>query len=199
MPIQKGENPHHPKKGSTIKVEPIRDRKAIKRIKKLLADNPRNLCLFTIGINTAFRANELLSITTGQVRDLEPGDSLDLKQKKNKKYRAVVLNNNVVTAIQQHIKQSKLADEDPLFLGKRGLLTVPSVSRLVKSWCRDVGLKGNYGSHSLRKTWGYWQRMERGTAIPLLMDAFGHASQQQTLSYLGIQSTEISEIYELEL
>jgi hypothetical protein len=51
----------------------------------------------------------------------------------------------------------------------------------------------------LRKTWGYWQRLERGTAIPLLMEAFGHATQQQTLAYLGIQSNEIAAIYELEL
>ena len=45
----------------------------------------------------------------------------------------------------------------------------------------------------------YWQRLERGTAIPLLMEAFGHATQQQTLAYLGIQSNEIAAIYELEL
>ena len=38
-------------------------------------------------------------------------------------------------------------------------MTVSSVHRLVKSWCRDIGLKGNYGSHSLRKTFGYHQRL----------------------------------------
>lgn len=70
---------------------------------------------------------------------------------------------------------------------------------MVKMWCQNVGLKGNYGSHTLRKTWGYWQRLERGTAIPLLMEAFGHATQRQTLAYLGIQSDEIAQIYELEL
>jgi len=51
----------------------------------------------------------------------------------------------------------------------------------------------------LRKTWGYWQRMERGTAVPLLMEAFGHATQQQTLAYLGIQADEIAKIYDMEL
>ncbi|MBW4660296.1 MAG: hypothetical protein KME15_16595 [Drouetiella hepatica Uher 2000/2452] len=45
---------------------------------------------------------------------------------------------------------------------------------MVKGWCQDVGLKENYGSHTLRKTWKHWQRMERGTSIPLLMEAFGH-------------------------
>ena len=35
--------------------------------------------------------------------------------------------------------------------------------------------------------------------FPLLMEAFGHATQRQTLAYLGIQSDEIAQIYELEL
>jgi hypothetical protein len=40
MPFPKGQNPNHPTAGSTIKVEPIRDKKAITRIKKILADRP---------------------------------------------------------------------------------------------------------------------------------------------------------------
>ncbi len=199
MPFPKGQNPNHPPAGSTIKVEPIRDKKAIARIKKILADRPRDLCLFTLGINTAYRANELLSIKVGQVKNLRAGDVLDLKQRKTHKYRPVTLNQTAIVAIQNWLNVGQLQNEDYLFTGQRGCLTVETVSTLVKTWCRDVGLKGNYGSHTLRKTWGYWQRMERGTAIPLLMEAFGHATQQQTLAYLGIQSNEIAAIYELEL
>lgn len=199
MPFPKGQNLNHPTAGSTIKVEPIRDKKAITRIKKILADRPRDLCLFTLGINTAYRANELLSIKVGQVKNLKAGDVLDLKQRKTHKYRPVTLNPTAITAIQNWLNVGQLQTEDYLFTGQRGCLTVETVSTLVKTWCRDVGLKGNYGSHTLRKTWGYWQRMERGTAIPLLMEAFGHATQQQTLAYLGIQSNEIAAIYELEL
>lgn len=199
MPFQKGQNPNHPAAGSTIKVEPIRDKKAIARIKKVLADHPRDLCLFTLGINTAYRANELLSIRVRQVRSLNVGDVLELKQSKTHKYRPVTLNRMATSAIQTWLETSQLQDEDNLFTGQRGCLTVTTVSTMVKTWCQDVGLKGNYGSHTLRKTWGYWQRTERGTAIPLLMEAFGHATQRQTLAYLGIQSDEIAQIYELEL
>jgi integrase len=66
MAFLKGQNPHHPASGSVLKVEPIRDKKAIARIKKLLRDHPRDLCLFVVGMNTAFRANELLSLQVGQ-------------------------------------------------------------------------------------------------------------------------------------
>ncbi|MEM6866755.1 MAG: tyrosine-type recombinase/integrase [Cyanobacteria bacterium P01_C01_bin.121] len=199
MAFQKGENPHHPQPGSTIKVEPIRDKKAIKRIKTLLADHPRNYCLFVLGINTAYRANELLSLTVRQVRGLEVGDVLDIKQRKTRKYRPVTLNRSAISAIQTLVTSREVAEDDWLFTGQRGHLTTSTVSTMVKTWCKNAGLRGNYGSHTLRKTWGYWQRMDRGTAVPLLMEAFGHATQQQTLSYLGIQADEIAEIYNLEL
>jgi len=199
MPFSKGQNPHHPAKGSSTKVEPIRDKKAIKRIKKLLDDNPRDLCLFTLGINTAYRASEILSIRVGQVQHLQPGDRLELKQRKTKAYRPVQLNSLAIEAIQRLIIECNLSKDELLFMGRRGPLTVPTASRMVKTWCQHVGLNGNYGSHTLRKTWGYWQRMERGTSIPLLMVAFGHATQEQTLEYLGIEQKEIAQIYELEL
>jgi integrase len=195
-------NPNHPKKGASIKVEPIRDKKAIQRIKKLLRDDPRDLCLFVVGINTAFRANELLSLQVEHVRYLQPGDVLQRKQSKTQKYRGVILNRSAHAAIQTWLASQHgqcLSDTDFLFTGKRGVLTVPTVSTMVKTWCRNVGLKGNYGSHTLRKTWGYWQRKERGTAIPLLMEAFRHTTQRQTLEYLCIEADEIAEIYSLEL
>jgi len=199
MPFLKGENPHRPAPGSVLKVEPIRDKRAIGRIKKMLRDHPRDLCLFVLGINTAFRANELLSIKVGQVRSLLPGDILSVKQSKTGKFRQVTVNNAVVEAISLHLAANRLMDDEPLFMGNRGCLTVPTVSTMVKTWCENAGLKGSYGSHTLRKTWGYWQRMERGTAVPLLMEAFGHATQQQTLAYLGVQAAEIAQIYEMEL
>ena len=201
MTFQKGQNPHHPPKGSSIKIEPIRTKTAIANVKKILADKPRDLCLFTFGINTGWRANELLAIRVGQVRDIEAGGTLELKQSKNDKYRTVTLNQTVVNSVQAFMEQAsnELADRDHLFRSQRGaVLTVPSVTRLVKSWCAAVGLKGNHGSHTLRKTWGYWQ-YKRGTPLPLLVEAFGHATQQQTLAYLCIQPREIQDVYDMEL
>ena len=61
--MPKGHNDNHPRKGSSIKVAPLRSLDDIARVKALLVNQPRNLCLFTLGINTAYRANELLSLT----------------------------------------------------------------------------------------------------------------------------------------
>ena len=217
MAFAKGSNPHHPGKNTEIRVEPIRDTRAIDIIKELLAHKSRDRCLFTLGINTAFRANELLSITIGQVQDLNAGDALRIRQTKTKKVRSVPLNSKVIDDIQawlgQHPACRTIPDPDCfLFVSQRGaVLTVPTVSNMVKTWCRnakcyaatsglDIDLKGNFGSHTLRKTWGYHQRMHNNAQLPVLMDAFGHTTQRQTLQYLGIEEKEITELYEqLEL
>ena len=199
MSCSHDQNPNHPKKGSSIRVEPIKDLKAIKRIKKLREDNPRDYCLFTMGVNTAFRACELLSIKVGQVNYLRAGDELSLKQSKTKKYRTVTVNNAVVKSIDRWLAEHPEAGDDdaPLFISRKGAkaLTVSTLTNMVKTWCAEVGLKGNYGSHTLRKTWGYQQRVQRKASIPLLMSAFGHATQSQTLDYLCIQDEEIENLY----
>jgi len=192
-------NPNHPRPGSQIKVEPIRNLKDIKAIKKLLADNPRNLALFTLGINTNLRASDLLRIRAGQVWDLKPMDEIELKEKKTGKGRRITLNKTCIEAIKSLLASRPCQDNETLFQGQRGALTVPSVNRLVKGWCAAINLRGNYGSHSLRKTFGYHQRVTYGIGLPELMVCFNHSSQRQTLDYLCIQPEEVKNIYANEL
>lgn len=195
-------NAKHPKKGSAIKVEPIRDLAAIAQIKALLADQPRDLCLFTFGINTAYRAGEILSLRVAQVDYLNAGDRLDLKQTKTRKYRAITVNRAVASALSAWLAvHPDPRPNAPLFQSRKTgkALTVSAVNKLVKRWCAAIALNGNYGSHTVRKTWGYHQRIQMNQPIPLLMAAFGHSIQAQTLDYLCIQETEIQELYGLEL
>jgi len=189
-------NPNHPRKGSTIKVEPIRHLKDIKAIKRLLQDSPRDFCLFTLGINTNLRASDLLAITAGMVRNEQ---ELVLKERKTGKERRITLNTITQKAIQALLDSREYDDKDQLFQGQRGPLTVPTVNRLVKGWCRDINLKGNYGSHTLRKTFGYHQRVTFGRGLPELMTVFNHTTQKQTLDYLCVQPEEIKDIYLNEL
>lgn len=202
MAVQVPRNINHPRKGSSIKVEPIRSLDAISAIKRLLSGNPRDLCLFTFGINTAYRAGEILSLSVGQVEHLQSGDRLEIKQTKTNRYRAATLNGIVARSIQNWIGEHPDPRPDaPLFISRTGKksLKVSSLNALIKSWCNDVGLKGNYGTHSMRKTWGYHQRVQMNRPIPLLMAAYGHATQAQTLEYLCIQEDEIRDLYDLEL
>lgn len=197
--MRPGENYNRPAKGSRIKVEPIKTLQDIKAIKKLLADKPRDLALFTLGINTNLRASDLLEIKVGQVRNLKPLESFEVEERKTGKARRVTLNKTCVAAIQKLLASRSYQEEDYLFLGQRGRLTVPSVNRLVKQWCAALHLPGNYGTHTLRKTFGYIQRVVYRTGLPELMVCFNHSSQRQTLDYLCIQPEEIKEVYANEI
>lgn len=208
-------NHNHPAAGSKIKVEPIRDLKDIRSIKKLLEDRPRDLALFVVGINTSLRASDLARLTVGQLRGLKPMDELELKEKKTGNVRRISLNRACIEAIEGQLKALSLCsksndvhplsvlpiDSHPFFASRRGggALTVSSIHRLVKGWCRAINLRGNYGSHTLRKTWGYHQRVTYGQALPVLCEVLGHATQRQTLTYLCIQAEEIRSVYANEL
>ena len=197
--MKKGQNLNRPKKGSRIAVEPIKNLNDIKTIKKLLADKPRDYCLFVFGINTNLRASDLLQITAGMVDGVLAGDEIELKEQKTGKRRRITLNKSVVDAIHALLQSREYQSSDKLFIGQRGPLTVPSINRLVKQWCKKINLAGNYGSHTLRKTFGYHQRISFGVGLPELMVCFNHSTQRQTLDYLCIQPSEIKSIYENEL
>ncbi len=193
-------NPNHPVKGSQIKVDPITKLKDIAKIKLMLADNPRNYALFVLGINTNLRAIDLLRLKAGQVRGLKPMGEIEIKEKKTGKTKRISLNRACITAIRDLLGSRVYEDDSPLFLGRSSeALTVPSVNRLVKGWCAAVRLRGNYGAHSLRKTFGYQQRVEFGTGIAELMVVFNHSTQKQTLDYLCVQPDEIKSVYANEL
>ena len=198
MGIQKGTNPNKPQKGSSIKVEPIRKKTEIKRIRELLSKTPSHLCLFNLGIATGFRISDILQITVKMVKDLQIGGEISIKEKKTGKIRKVNINEGVLKDIQNLLDSKKecVGDDDFLFINQRGnVFTTPYVSTMVKGWCSDIGLKGNYASHSLRKTFGYHQRKSFGVSLPILVDIFNHSSQKQTLDYLCIQPEEKKSVY----
>ena len=130
---------------------------------------------------------------------MKPNDEIAINEKKTKKPRRITLNKACISAIQGLLSSREYQDDDYLFTGQRGLLTLPTVNAKVKSWCRAINLKGNWGSHTLRKTWGYHQRVTFGTDLPRLMVCFNHSTQRQTLDYLCIQPQEIRNVYENEL
>ena len=191
-------NPNHPKKGSIIRVNPIRKKEHIQAIKALLKNQPRNLALFTFGINTALRASDILQIKVDQVEGLKIGESFVIREKKTKKVRRVVLNKATHGAIKKYLKvRPKTSPSAPLFLsriGKEQAITVSYLNNLVKRWGKVVGVKENLGSHSLRKSFGYHQRLA-GTSLPVLVVAFNHSTQYQTLAYLGIEEEELTEAF----
>jgi integrase len=189
-------NPNHPKEGSSTRVEPIRDPKHIWAIKKLLADNPRNLLLFTMGINNGLRTGDLLKLQVGQVRYVKPGEYVTIRESKTGKENTLMINKAVHRALAEYLENEKPDDEDCLFASRKGggPITIQRVNALVKEWTRAINLKGNYGAHSLRKTFGFVHRIKYGVGFEVLAKRFNHSSPAVTMRYLGIADKEVNGI-----
>ena len=96
------------------------------------------------------------------------------------------------------MSSSKQSDEEPIVVPDRlsspHPLTKQSSEILYGRQSDAEGLV-----HTLRKTWGYHQRVTFGVDLPRLMVCFNHSTQRQTLDYLCIQPQEIKDVYENEL
>lgn len=197
MGFEKGENPNRPKKGQITKAEPIRSLSAIKRMKKLLEGNHRDYAILCLGLNSAFRLGDLLAIRYCDVVGLKDGGELEVREQKTGKVRKVNINGTCYDAIQNLINSRVYKQDDFLFLSKRGgPLTIPTVSTMVKTWAKNVGLKGRYSGHTLRKTFAYVNRVHFKVSLPILTKVLGHSSEAMTLEYMCIQDDEIKDVYQ---
>ncbi|MGE4339849.1 MAG: tyrosine-type recombinase/integrase [Pigmentiphaga sp.] len=190
-------NPNHPPKGSTTTVEPIRSLEAIARIKELLAGRPRDLLLFVLATNTGIRCGDLLRLRVGDLRGSLPGRTIPIRESKTGKANILAVNASVHAALTRYLASGGFGDATYLFRSQKGEnrpLTINSVNRMVKAWCRSVGLKGNYGAHTLRKTFGYVQRVHFGVGFEVLCRRFNHGSPTVTMRYLGITEEEVVSI-----
>lgn len=189
------------KTGPSEPMDPLKGIEEIQKVREMVKDNARDLALFTIGINTAYRGGDILRWTVGMVRGLKVGDDVTLKEQKTSKRRRVTLNQSCISAIEALLAtRPNTTDDDYLFVGDRGEapLNVKWLGLRVKKWCKQAGLDGTYGSHSLRKTWGYMQRTLHNRPIELLQQAYGHSSPSVTLAYICIQAEELHDMYMCE-
>ena len=65
--------------------------------------------------------------------------------------------------------------------------------KVITTICQQVGLNGNFGTHSLRKIWGYHARMQ-GVDLALIMHKLNHESIAYTKRYLGITDDELQAV-----
>jgi len=189
-------NKNHPKKGSVITVEPIKNLKDINAIKKLVNESPRNYLLFVMGINNGLRAGDLLKLKVKDVRYLKPGQTITIRESKTGKLNILMVNKSVHKAIQNYIEQLKPDDDDYLFASYKTKkpIKVQSLNNLIKLWTKSINIKGNYGSHSLRKTFGYVQRTEYKVGFEILAKRFNHSSPAITMRYLGLSNEEVNHV-----
>ncbi|MBA7530240.1 Tyrosine recombinase XerC [subsurface metagenome] len=180
-------------------VEPIRDPKKILAIKRNLKEegNPRNYLLFVAGVNLALRISDLLSLRVKDILDKQGNikEFIHLKEKKTKRQVKIKLNNTVKEALNYFLDKARVTDpEQYLFKSERGNRALDRIRAwgLIQKWTKEVGLESErYGTHTLRKTWGY-QARKQGVSIEKINEKLGHKSVIVTKRYIGISQEEIN-------
>jgi integrase len=163
----------------------------------------RDLLLFVVGINTALRISDLLQLRIGDFLDdhKEVRKRFWIKEQKRGKRHEVVNINSIRMALEEYMSAYPgIADcpENHVFFNTKLRDYSNSIKRgqswkFISSICREVGLDGNYGTHTLRKTWGYHARMQ-GVDLALIMHKLNHASLAYTKRYLGITDDELEKV-----
>ena len=180
-----------------MRVDPIIELRHVRSIKRLLADSPRDKLLFVMGVNSGLRVQDLLALRVADVRGLKLGDRIPIREKKTGKPNVLIANKEIVAGLDEYLGDIKADDKHFLFKSRKGRnypLTTLSVTKKVKAWAAAINLKGNFGAHTLRKTWTYHQRREFGVSWEVLAKRLNHSSPAVTRRYLGVQDEEVEEV-----
>lgn len=181
-------------------VEPFKNIKDIEKIKQYLKgkDNKRDYTIFVVGINVGLRAGDLLALKWGDV--LEGGrikKTVYVVEEKTGKGKELELNKSAREALLSFKGTLDSIDtDDYIFRSRKGNehLQVRSLHKIINDVVKELKIKGNYGTHSLRKTFGY-HRYNNGIRLETLQKIFNHSTQEMTLKYIGITKEVIQDAY----
>jgi integrase len=186
-------------------VEPIRDRKKIAQIKNQLRGQRRyrDLLLFVVGIITALRISDLLKLQIEHFLDDDQHIKRRfwIKEQKRGKRQEVVVNDSIGETFEEYLAAYPEITGDRshfIFFNTKANGFMKPIRRgqawkVITTICQQVGLRGDFGTHSLRKTWGYHARMQ-GVDLVLIMHKLNHESIAYTKRYLGITDDELQAV-----
>lgn len=171
--------------------------------------NRKYLLGFILGINLGLRANELLELRysdiffpNGELKYVSDDfsnttDKMSVYQNKVRKRRGIYLNSSCVKALNWYfpVKSPSLYSNSFLFPSREGgHIKVDTLRKVLKNAANACGIKQNIGTHTLRKTFGYFH-YQSNHDIVFLQRLFGHSSALVTMRYIGIADEEEKRSY----
>lgn len=170
------------------------------RLRLRAADNPRDLALFNLAIDSKLRACDLLGI---KVSDVSGGSEIHsratvMQQKTGRPVRFEITK-RTRESVDAWIRQAGLSASAYLFPSR--IQTSPHLStrqyaRIVNGWVSGIGLDQTiYGTHSMRRTKAtlIYRQTKNLRAVQLLL---GHSKLDSTVRYLGIEIDDALEMAE---
>lgn len=166
-------------------VQPIRDKKKIQAIKSILKDKDKKYyVMFILGANTGLRVSDVLHL---KVADVLNKDHVSIIEKKTGKERRFLLNDKMQKELREYIKEADLKPSDYLIQSRKGEnkpISRIQAYRVLNEAAESVGL-GEIGTHTMRKTFGYWH-YQQFHDVAILQEIFNHSAPSITLKYIGI-------------
>ena len=117
------------------------------------------------------------------------------------KFVKLYFNQTVKKAITDYIEEYPVEDLNEYMLKSRkgnSAITERSLWKMIVDVANDAELESNYGSHSLRKTFGYWiwhNSDDKNKALVTLQVIFNHSSTATTAKYIGLTDNEIADAF----
>ena len=160
----------------------------------------RDLTLLEVHLSTCLRGCDVLALKVGDIRA-----ELTVRQKKTKKRVKCYLGPEALDAFKRYMATRPCATkEDWAFPGYNGAsLSALHYGVLIKDWIallRQSSPKWrstldplHYGTHSIRNTLPTHVYAKTGKTV-VCMHMLGHATEKETVRYLGIDETKAREI-----
>jgi integrase len=168
-------------------VQPLRCKQQIEDMKWSLKKwcGDRDYILFLIGINSGIRVGDLLQL---KVNDLKKKKKVVIMEGKTKKRREINLS-KVYEEVQEYIKT---VDSEWLFPSRKGNESISPTQayRQLNKAANMVNIDEGIGTHTMRKTFGYWFYKQTKDVAKLQM-ILNHSRPDITLLYIGITQEEI--------
>ena len=181
------------------KTLPIKDMKKVDAFLKLtMAAGDKYYVIAKFQLNTGLRIVDVIQRRVSDII-LEGGrfrEYLTLKEQKTQKEKQIKLNDELKRCLKKYIDDNNLPYDSFLFPGtkKDTHITYVQVWRVFTDSSKQLSIE-LFGTHSLRKTWGYFSYKASKHNIGLIMAMFNHTSERETLRYIGIDQEEKDLLY----
>lgn len=174
-------------------VQPIRDSDLIEQIEIFLKNkNERDYILFLLGIYTALRISDILSL---KVRDLKGKNFLIIREKKTRRKKNNGRTIELHPILKRELKKFLKSKSDYEYViksrvGKNKPITRERAYMILKEVAKEFNID-SLGCHSMRKTFGY-HFYQQTKDVVVVQKALNHEDPDYTLRYIGIEQDEVN-------